>query len=66
MSHDDHELGHASPEANMSLPEPSAPAFDRSPEYKRARSGTHPSRTPPRAGVAGSGFVCGAVTCLAA
>ncbi|DBA82746.1 TPA: hypothetical protein ACH3X1_006975 [Trebouxia sp. C0004] len=39
----------------MSLPEPSAPAFDRSPEYKRARSGTHPSRTPPRAGVAGSG-----------
>ena len=88
MSHDHHVPGQASPEADMSLPGPSAPAFDRrystlslcgcyrlpqtnavtlpavhlltghvccSPDYKRARSGTNPSGTPPRAGVAGSG-----------
>lgn len=54
MSHDHHVPGQALPEADMSLPGPSAPAFDRSPDYKRARSGTHPSGTPPRAGVAGS------------
>ncbi len=88
MSQDQHVPGHASQEADMSLPGPSAPAFDRrystlslcgcyhlhqtnalilqavhflkgyvccTPDYKRARSGTHPPGTPHRAGAAGSG-----------